>query len=147
MLLCTLVLAFSSVIFKFFAINEKFWPTTFWVYAGEALFGIGILLIPKYLKQFVKLLKTNTVPLLAVNASNELINLGGGLGVRFASLFAPVVLVSAISSTTTLFVFLFGILLTIFLPHFARENLSRRNLLQKGLAAILVAIGVILAQR
>ncbi len=146
MLLCTFVLALSTVIFKYFAIQEQFWSTTFWMYAGEALFGVGILMVPRYFRQFVLLLKTNTRALLAVNGANELINLGGGLGVRFASLLAPVALVSAISSTTTLFVFIFGILLTIFLPPLAHEDLSRANLLQKGAAAVLVAVGVVLAQ-
>jgi drug/metabolite transporter (DMT)-like permease len=144
MLLCTFILALSSVIFKFFAVQGDFWGTTFWTYVGEALFGLGILAIPKYFKQFVLLLHKNTVPLLGVNAANELINLGGGLGVRFASLFVPVAIVSAISSTTTLFVFIFGILLTVILPRFAHEDISRRSLLQKGIAAVLVAIGVIL---
>lgn len=146
MMLCTFILALSTVIFKFFAVSEKFWPTTFWVYTGEAIFGIGILCIPKYWKQFKELLKTNTIPLLAVNGSNELINLGGGLGVRFASLLAPVALIGAISSTTTLFVFIFGVLLTIFLPKISHEDISRKNLIQKGIAALLVAIGVILTQ-
>jgi drug/metabolite transporter (DMT)-like permease len=146
MLLCTFVLALSAVIFKFFAVQESFWSTTFWTYVGEALFGVGILAIPRYFRQFMALLKINTRALLAVNGANELINLGGNLGIRFASLFAPVFLVSAISSTTTLFVFIFGILLTIFLPRFAREDLSRKNLLQKGAAALLVAVGVMLAQ-
>lgn len=147
MLLCTFVLALSTVIFKYFAVREEFWSTTFWTYVGEALFGVGILAIPKYFRQFLTLLKTNTEALLAVNGANELINLGGGLGVRFASLLAPVALVSAISSTTTLFVFGFGILLTLFLPQIAREDLSRANLLQKGVSAALVAIGVVLANR
>jgi len=146
MLICTFILALSTIIFKFFAVHEQFWSTAFWTYVGEAIFGVGILLIPKYFKQFVSLLKNNTGPLLAINASNELINLGGGLGVRFASLFAPVVIVSAISSTTTLFVFLFGVILTIFIPKFARENLSRANLIQKGIVALIVAIGVLLTQ-
>jgi drug/metabolite transporter (DMT)-like permease len=145
MLLCTFILASSSVIFKYFAIQEQFWSTTFWTYVGEALFGVGILLVPKYFQQFKTLLKTNTKALLAVNGANELINLGGGLGIRFASLLAPVVLISAISSTTTLFVFLFGILLTIFLPKIAHEDISKRNLIQKGLAALIVTVGVILA--
>jgi len=146
MLLCTFVLALSTVIFKFFAIREQFWSTTFWTYVGEAIFGIGILLIPRYFRQFKKLLKTNTKALLGINGANELINLGGGLGVRFASLLAPVALIGAISSTTTLFVFIFGVLLTIFLPNLAHEDLSWKNLLQKGVAAILVAIGVVLTQ-
>jgi drug/metabolite transporter (DMT)-like permease len=147
MLLATFVLALSSVVFKFFAIHESFWGTTFWTYVGEALFGVGILAVPRYFAQFTTLLKTNTKALLAVNGVNELINLGGGLGVRFASLLAPVVIVSAISSTTTLFVFIFGILLTLFLPRLAHEDISKANLLQKGAAAILVTIGVVLAQR
>jgi uncharacterized membrane protein len=146
MLLCTFVLALSSVLFKYFAIQEQYWSTVFWTFAGEALFGVGLLSVPKYFRQFRTLLRTNTGALLAVNGVNEFINLGGGLGVRFASLFAPVVIVSAISSTTTLFVFLFGVLLTIFLPRVAREDISRASLVQKGLAAVLVVIGVFLAQ-
>ena len=145
MLLCTFVLALSTVIFKFFAVREEFWSTTFWTYVGEALFGAGILAIPHYFRQFMLLLRTNTGPLLGVNGANELINLGGGLGVRYASLLAPVVLVSAISSTSTLFVFLFGVLLTIFFPRLAHEDLSRANLIQKGAAAVLVVLGVVLA--
>jgi uncharacterized membrane protein len=144
MLICTFILALSSVIFKFFAVESDFWSTTFWTYVGEALFGFGILVVPGYFKQFVLLFRKNTAPMLGVNAANELINLGGGLGIRFASLLAPVVLVSAIASTTTLFVFIFGVLLTIFLPRLGREDLSRTNLFQKGIAAVLVAIGVLL---
>jgi uncharacterized membrane protein len=144
MLACTFVIALASVVFKLFAVRSDFWSTTFWMFAGEALFGAGILAVPRYRRQFVDLLKTNTHALLAVNGANELINLGGGLGVRFASLLAPVALVSAISSTTTLFVFAFGIALSILAPRFAREDLSARNLIRKGLAAGVVAVGVAL---
>jgi hypothetical protein len=55
---------------------------------------------------------------------------------------APVALVSAVSSTTTLFVFGFGILLSMIAPRIAREDLSARNLLRKGIAALVVAAGV-----
>ena len=147
MIACTFVLALSSVVFKLFAVQEQFWSTTFWTYVGEALFGVGILLVPRYYTQFRTLLKTNTKALLAVNGSNELINLGGGLAVRFASLFVPVTIVSAISSTTSLFVFLIGILLTLFFPRLVREDLSRANLLEKGVAVALVVVGVMLANR
>jgi uncharacterized membrane protein len=144
MLACGLVLAVSSVVFKFFAVRDDFWITTFWTYAGEALFGVGIIVIPHYRQQFLALFRQSPGAVIAINGANELINLGGGLGVRFAYLTAPVALVSAISSTTTLFVFGFGILLTIFLPRLGREDLSTRNLVQKGVAAGLVAIGVAL---
>ena len=76
----------------------------------------------------------------------ELINLGAGLGVRYAALLAPVALVSAISSTTTFFVFTIGILLTLFFPRLGREDLSFSNLVQKGAGAVLIAAGVILIE-
>jgi len=147
MLACTFILALTAVIFKFYAVRDEFWTTTFWTFVGEALFGIAILMIPAYRRQFVDLVKTNTGALLGVNGANELINLGGGLGVRYATMLAPVALVSAISSTTTLFVFAFGTLLTLFAPHLSHEDLSRRNLTRKGVAAAVVTAGVLLAQQ
>lgn len=142
MLGCAAVLALSTVIFKFFAVRDQFWTTTFWTYAGEAVFGLGIVCVPRYRRQFAGLFVRNPGSILLVNGANELINLCGALAVRFASLLAPVALVSAVSSTSTLFVFLFGILLTLFVPGLGREKLSRRDLAQKAAAACLMAAGV-----
>jgi drug/metabolite transporter (DMT)-like permease len=147
MLWCTFILALAAVLFKFFALEDSFWATIFWTFVGEAVFGVGILLVPAYFREFTALFQQHPGPVIGVNAANELINLGGGLGVRYASLFVPVALISAISSTTTLFVFFFGILLTTFIPRLGREDLSLPNLVQKAAAAILVAIGVWLANQ
>ncbi len=139
------ILALSTVLFKYFAVQTGFWTTTFWMFTGEAVFGAGILAIPYCFREFVDLFRRSPGPVMGVNGANELINLGGGLAVRFASLLAPVALVSAVSSTTTLFVFLFGVLLTEFFPRLGREDLSARNLVQKGVSAVLVTAGVLLA--
>jgi uncharacterized membrane protein len=144
MVSCGFIMALSSLIFKVFALKVAFWTTTFWMFVGEGIFGVVLLLIPSYRKQFVALLRSNTAALLSINASNELINLGGGLGNRYALLLAPLSLVQAIGSTTTLFVFVFGVVLSIFFPRFGRETLSGRDLVQKGVAAVLVATGVAL---
>ncbi|HEY0265817.1 MAG TPA: DMT family transporter [Rhizomicrobium sp.] len=148
LLMCaaTFVLALSSVVFKFFAVHDEFWSTTFWTFVGEGLFGAGILAVPHYRRQFVHLFRKNPGAVIGVNAANELINLGGGLGVRFASLLAPVALVSAISATSTFFVFLFGILLTVFFPKLGREDLSTRNLIQKAVGGVLIMAGVVLIE-
>jgi drug/metabolite transporter (DMT)-like permease len=144
MLACALSIAVSSLIFKMFALSDDFWPTTFWMFVGEALFGAALLAVRSYRRQFIDLLRSNPGAVLTVNAVNELINLGGGLGTRYALLLAPLGIVQAIGSTTTLFVFVFGVLISVFLPRFGRENLSRRELLQKGAAAVLVAAGALL---
>ncbi len=65
---------------------------------------------------------------------------------RYASLLAPVGLVSAISSSATFFVFLFGILLTMFFPKLGHEDLSARNLIQKGVGGLLIMGGVVLIE-
>jgi ABC-type Fe3+-siderophore transport system permease subunit len=83
---------------------------------------------------------------IGINAAKELINLGGGLGVRFASLLAPVALVSAISATTTFFVFLFSVLLTLFIPRLGHEDLSPRNVVQKAVGGVLIMAGVALME-
>jgi drug/metabolite transporter (DMT)-like permease len=146
MLAATFAVALSSVLFKFFAVEDRFWTTTFWTFAGEGLFGAAILCVPRYRRQFIALFRRNPGAVIGINGANELINLGAGLGVRFASLLAPVALVSAISSTSTFFVFLFGILLTLFFPRLGREDLSPRNLVQKGLGAVLITAGVVLVE-
>jgi uncharacterized membrane protein len=147
MLTCGFTMALSGLIFKVFALEVEFWTTTFWLFVGEAVFGCALLAIPLYRRQFTTVLRANTVPLLSINGANELINLSGGLGNRYALLFAPLSIVQAIGSTTTLFVFAFGVVLSTFWPKFGREDLSRRDLVQKGIAAVLVAVGVALVTR
>jgi len=146
MLGATFVMSLSTVLFKFFAIRDDFWTTTFWTFVGEGLFGVLLLLMPGYRHQFADMFRQNPGAVIGVNTANEVINLGGGLSVRYASLLAPVALVSAISSTTTFFVFFFGILLTLFFPKFDREDLSAGNLVRKGVGALLITGGVVLIE-
>jgi drug/metabolite transporter (DMT)-like permease len=143
-LACTATLAASSVIFKLFALRQAFWAVTFWNFAGEALFGAVLLAIPRVRREFLGMFAKNPGAVIGINAANELINLGGGLAARYASLLGPVSIVQAIGGTTSFFVFLFGVALSLFFPKFGREDLTRASLVQKGAAVILIVAGVIL---
>ncbi len=144
MIACALLMALSSLIFKAFAIEDDFWPTTFWMFVGQALFGAALLLVPVYRQGLVHMMRSNLTALIAINGANELINLGGSLGMRYALLLAPLSLVQAVSGTTAIFVFIFGIAISLLAPSLGREDLSSRNLVQKGISAALVAFGVYL---
>ncbi len=144
MLMCAFVLSISSLIFKIFAVRDEFWPTTFWMYAGEAVFGVVLLAVRTYRDQFMGLLRKSPTAVMSVNAANELINLGGGLGNRYALVLAPLSLVQAIGGTTTIFVFIFGIVLSILYPALGHEDLSSGEVIRKCCAAVLVALGTIL---
>ncbi len=144
-LACTATLAVSAVIFKFFAIKDAFWPVTFWNFAGEAvLFGGVMLAVPYYRREFMGMCAKHPGAVIGINAANELINLGGGLAARWASLLGPVSLVQAIGGTTSFFVFLFGVAISLFFPKFGREDLSKGSLIQKAIAVVLIVAGVTL---
>ncbi len=82
--------------------------------------------------------------MLGVNGANELINLGGTIGVRFALTMAPAALVAVVSSTTPLFVFVIGTALSLFAPRLSNEDVSRHALVQKAIASLIMAAGVAL---
>ena len=144
MLTCALAIALSTLIFKFFAVRDEFWTTTFWNFAGQALFGVILMLIAANRRQFIKMMRANTGAVLSVNGANELINLGGNLGMRYTLLFAPLGIVQAISSTTPFFVLFFGVVLSLFFPSLGREEISFAGLMQKIIAITLVVAGVLL---
>ena len=147
MLGCGLAMAVSGLIFKLFALRVDFWATTFWMFIGEAIFGAVLLSIAPYRRGFIAVLRRDTAALLAISGSNELFNLGGTVGSRYALLFAPLSIVQAIGSTTTLFVFAFGVVLSVFYPRSFHEKLAVRDLAQKAVAAVVVAVGVALVTR
>jgi uncharacterized membrane protein len=144
MLSCALAIALSSLIFKFFAVRDEFWITTFWNFAGQAVFGVILMMVATNRQQFMKMMHANTGAVLSVNGVNELINLGGNLGMRYTLLLAPLGIVQAISSTTPLFVLFFGVIFSLFFPSLGREEISLAGLMQKIIATTLVVAGVLL---
>src|SRR5262245_25407079 len=48
----TFIIALSSVLFKYFALEDTFWGTTFWTFVGEGIFGAAVMLVPHYRQQF-----------------------------------------------------------------------------------------------
>src|SRR5262249_14235603 len=106
-LVCTATIAASAVMFKFFAVRDAFWPVTFWSFAGQAVFGAVLLAIPHVRRQFLGMFREHPGAVMGINAANELINLGGGLAARYASILGPISLVQAIGGTTSFFVYVF----------------------------------------
>ncbi|WP_454632554.1 EamA family transporter [Bradyrhizobium cenepequi] len=146
MLVCSLATSVSSLLFKIVAIHDAFWPSAFWMYAGEAFFGLLLLLLPSDRRRFWSLIKSSPGFVVSINAFNELINLVGSLATRYALVLAPLSLVQAISSTTTLFVFAFAVILSSFHLTSSQESLDARELIRKGCAAAFVAAGVALME-
>lgn len=142
MVIASLALVSGSVLFKSVALASDYWTATFWSLVGTALIGFIFLLYSPYRHAFLGALTGNTALSLTLNGLNEAISLTAGLIFSFATLLAPLALVQGVNAAQPLFVLAYGILLTFFFPHISEENLSRRHVVQKVLAIILMAVGV-----
>lgn len=142
MSLASFLVALVSLLFKFVAIQGDFLTTAFWAYFGDALVGVFIFIfIKKYRQQFLSVFKQNKIPVISVNVLNEVLNVVASMCIRFATLLAPLALVWVVNGFQPFFVFLYGLILTIFFPHLGSESLLKRHLIQKVISIIIMFIG------
>jgi len=142
MLLACLMVAISGVIFKYVTVENNFWISSFWEYAGLGLAGLLIFLfMPKYRAQFLRMTRIGGKKIFMVNIVTELMTISGNLLTNFALLLAPVTMVYLVGSFQPAIVLLLTIIATRFFPHIVKENLSPRVLVPKIIAIIIMIIG------
>lgn len=138
----SLLFALHDTLFKMVAVHKGFWTATFWQYSGLALTGgLVFALIPSYRSQFNDMLALKQFGLIRMNVLAETTYILGNLAANFATLLAPVALVLVVSSYQPLFVFALSILLTVFLPHIIREQISKRDIIQKAISIVITLVG------
>ncbi len=143
MILSSVMIAFNALIFKWVALDENFWGTAFWEYIGGAFFGLLLFTcIPLYRRQFIATIRRGKARILGVNMVAEFLNIGAKLAANFASLLAPLALVWVVNGFQPLIVFIYGVILTLFLPKFGQEDISRRTVLQKLTAIAVMLVGI-----
>lgn len=145
MLGSSVLYACMGVLFKFAALNGSFPVAVFWGLVGADIAGLILfVLIPSWRRQFIDLMRRNSLAVLGLNASNELITLMGDTIMRYAVLLAPVAVISAIGSLQSFFVLVLGVVLTLVFPHGNYETLTRAHLLPKIIAIVLIVTGSVM---
>ena len=134
--------ALYDTLFKKVALVGGFWVSVFWQYVSLVIFGILIFIcIKKFRHDFLSMWSGMGGRIFSLNAGSELLYIAGSLANNFATLLAPVALVLVVSSYQPLFVFIGGVLLTVFLPHISREKVSPRHLLHKLTSIVIILFG------
>ena len=134
--------ALHDTLFKKVAIVESFWVAVFWQYLSLTIFGILIFIfVKKFRQDFLSMFKNMGGSILSLNVFSEVIYMLGNMANNFATLMAPVALVLVVSSYQPLFVFMGGILLTVFLPHISSEKISKRHIIHKTVSILIIIIG------
>lgn len=142
MFLSSFFIALSGLIFKVIAIETDFWTTAFWAYIGDVLMGIFFLVfITNYRIEFLKVIRENKLPILGLNTFNEIVNVIASLAFKFATLLAPLALVWTVNGFQPFFVFLYGVLITLFFPQIGTESLIKKHIVQKIVTIVVMFIG------
>jgi len=139
-----LAIAISGIIFKFVTIDGNFWVSSFWEYFGLGFFGLIIyMFIPKYRNQFMDMNRKGGIKIFFINIISELMSVSGNLMTNFAILLAPVTMVYMVSSFQPAMVLIFTILGTKFFPDVIKENISRKVMIPKMIAILIMIVGSI----
>lgn len=141
MILSSFLLSLTFLFFKYFALEATLLTTVFWEYVGFAVTSALLFFVPVYRKQFIQVIKENSVPALSLNGVNEVLNLVGKFAFNFASLLVPITLIWFVVGFQPLFVFAYGLLLTLFLPHISKEKITRGHLAHRLITISIMLIG------
>ena len=141
MILSSLLFAVGVTTFKWSATEASFWASNFWQYIGIFLTGFIFLLIPKFRDDFLVIFKGNTFKIVGFISIIEALTILGNLATTFALVLAPIALVLLVGSFQPVFIFIIGILGTLFIKGFVQEKLSRVSIIQKVLAISLILVG------
>ncbi len=148
MLIAVLGFSINGLLFKYVAQGEDFWISTFWSYVGLVISGIGFyMFVPSYRRDFKYTIRFSGAKVLSINFISESVTAIANIIVNYALLLAPIALVYTVNSLQSVFVLLYGALLTIFAPRIYKENFQRRILLQKILGIVVILVGAWLVNR
>ena len=142
MLLVSLTVAVSGIIFKYVTVEDSFWISSFWEYVGLGTTGVFIFLcMPKQRREFIHMNKAGGVRIFLVNVISEFTSVSGNLLTNFALVLAPATLVFIVGSFQPAFVLLLTIIGTYMFPKIMKEDMSWQVLYPKIVAVIVMVIG------
>lgn len=144
MIVACFLISIIGIIFKYVTIEGNFWVSSFWEYIGLGTFGVLIFLfIPKYRKEFMLMNRQGGKKIFTLNTTSEIITIIGNLLTNYALLLAPVTLIYLVGSFQPAFVLLLTLLATKFFPNIVKEDMSKRVLVPKILAIVIIIFGSI----
>lgn len=121
---------------------------SFWDYfmldnLGSALAGLTMFIIPSIRKQVIEGIKTATAGKYIWFSWNNVLDFFGQMSIKKALAIAPSAgLVTVVMQVQSFYAILIGILLTLFIPHIIKEDISAPMLIKKVIGAMIMFSGV-----
>ncbi len=144
MTLSSLCFAIYFILFDVAIRNSAYKACAFWFQIGFLIIGLVLLCLKSYRVPFIKVTKKSGKRYFMLNTLNEILNLIANLLVNYANLVLPIALVNVLNGFQGTFVFILGVIGTIFIPKYIKEDLNRKVVIQKVLCILLGIIGLII---
>lgn len=142
---CSAFQAAQETLFKYSAINNSFIVSIFWQHMGIILYGSILLLSQKRLwNKFIQSIKINGVKMFSLNFFSEGLSSIAFFILNYALLLAPITIIMSLNTYQPAFVFIIGIIITLFFPKLSSEKIRPLHLLHKGIAIVVMIIGTLL---
>lgn len=142
MIFSSVLIAVSSLIFKYVSNSEGFGKSIFWFFIGAIIFSFTLLIfIRSYREQFFDVFRKNGMFVVKLNLINEFFEKVAEFSMNYAIVLVPVALAWTVNGFQPFFIFFYGIILSIFFPHIIKENLAARHLIKKLVLIIIIFIG------
>lgn len=142
MLLSSLCIAVSIVLFRLVVVNQEFWPSLGYDLVGEGLGGLLLLIFSKYRLNSRQELKKISGNFSLIFGANQTIYLLGRFFSYKAVSLAPAALVAAISGVQPFYVLVLGTALSVWFPSIIKEDIRQATIALKVLAICLIFVGV-----
>ncbi len=145
MILTCIFFALEGVLFKFVGRDVGLWPTLFYQCMGVAIAGLLLFSFSTgYRTDFLKIFKKNKAKIVPLSFLNETINVVARVSFNYATLLAPITVVTLINGFQPVFVLTIGVFLSVYLPKFGEESLLKSHMIQKIVGIITIFIGTAL---
>lgn len=149
MMINSLIIAVYFTLLRYFLDLYSFFSIMFWIFLGSLLFLISMLLYkPSRIEIIIssKKIISKKIFIFIIIIVNILTLLPDLVYNYVISIAPSVALVSVVANVQYIFLFIFGILFTKFLPSYFEENIEFKQLIIKALCVIGIVGGVLLIQ-
>lgn len=157
-IICAFLLSLSFTLSKYVYLNQSFWNGFIWIKLGGVAMGFFFLIFTKEIREKFLTIKNNIgknkiypvnikknfkTPLIFIvnQAAGGVANILQNLAFALASL-AYIAVINALQGIQYVFLLIFTILISLKFPQFLKEETSRKVLVQKIFAILLIAGGL-----
>jgi len=142
MLLASFLSALVYILFKFGASEIGFWEAIPYEGLGNGISALFVIVLSRDYKSIIKEVRKISKKAFFYLSISELIYRLSQFSIYFALLLIPSSIASVLQGTQVIFLFVEGLILTLWFPHIIKEVIDKKNMMVKSVGIIVIILGL-----